>query len=212
MADIVKEMRGFEIDHEPDGWPAVRMRQVSALCDEVERLREIESAAKNLIAQKGRHNTEIAYKRLEDVLKTNRKEKTVTPITKDAIQEAMAAAEEATRQDLRGMYPRACWTLATTVQVLRDELASVEAERDTLRAFAQEVMECWPMGDLDGGMLQAAAVAHGLLVPETRNEPCGEGCNCADNIDAQEWSFGVVCYRKTPLLKGHNALAQGRGD
>lgn len=37
--DIVAEMRGFEIDHEPEGWPAVRMRQVSALCDEVERLR-----------------------------------------------------------------------------------------------------------------------------------------------------------------------------
>lgn len=38
--DLVEEMRGFEIDHEPDGWPGVRMRQVSALCDEVERLRE----------------------------------------------------------------------------------------------------------------------------------------------------------------------------
>ena len=37
--DIVEEMRGFEIDHEPDGWPGVRMRQVSALCDEIERLR-----------------------------------------------------------------------------------------------------------------------------------------------------------------------------
>lgn len=37
---IVTEMRGFEIDHEPDGWPAVRMRQISALCDEVDRLRK----------------------------------------------------------------------------------------------------------------------------------------------------------------------------
>jgi len=37
--DIVEEMRGFEIDHEPDGWPPVRMRQVSSLCDEIERLR-----------------------------------------------------------------------------------------------------------------------------------------------------------------------------
>lgn len=37
--DIVVEMRCFEVDHEPDGWPAVRMRQISALCDEVERLR-----------------------------------------------------------------------------------------------------------------------------------------------------------------------------
>ncbi len=37
--DIVNEMRGLEEDHEPDGWPAVRMRQISALCDEIERLR-----------------------------------------------------------------------------------------------------------------------------------------------------------------------------
>lgn len=39
--DIVEEMRGFEIDHGPDGWPAVRMRQISALCDEIERLRRL---------------------------------------------------------------------------------------------------------------------------------------------------------------------------
>lgn len=37
--DIVDQMRVLEIDHEPDGWPAIRMRQVSALCDEIERLR-----------------------------------------------------------------------------------------------------------------------------------------------------------------------------
>lgn len=39
LNDIVAEMRGFADDHEPDGWPAVRMRQITALCDEVERLR-----------------------------------------------------------------------------------------------------------------------------------------------------------------------------
>lgn len=37
--DIVEEMRGFEVDHEPDGWPAVKMKQVSALCDEIDVLR-----------------------------------------------------------------------------------------------------------------------------------------------------------------------------
>lgn len=37
--DIVEEMRGFSTDHEPDGWPAVRMRQITALCDEIDRLR-----------------------------------------------------------------------------------------------------------------------------------------------------------------------------
>ncbi len=34
---IVDEMRSFEADHTPDGWPAVRMSQISALCDEVDR-------------------------------------------------------------------------------------------------------------------------------------------------------------------------------
>lgn len=39
MTDLVAGMRGFEADHAPDGWPAIRMRQISALCDEIERLR-----------------------------------------------------------------------------------------------------------------------------------------------------------------------------
>ena len=37
--DIVAEMRGYAEDHEPDGWPAVRMCQITALCDEADRLR-----------------------------------------------------------------------------------------------------------------------------------------------------------------------------
>lgn len=47
--DIVEQMRSFESDHEPDGWPAVTMGQVSALCDEVERLRaDIATACNNI--------------------------------------------------------------------------------------------------------------------------------------------------------------------
>ncbi len=38
---IVEQMRSFESDHEPGGWPAVTMGQISALCDEVERLQSI---------------------------------------------------------------------------------------------------------------------------------------------------------------------------
>ena len=37
--DLVANMRVLEADHEPDGWPAVRMSTISALCDEIERLR-----------------------------------------------------------------------------------------------------------------------------------------------------------------------------
>ena len=39
------------------------------LTAEIERLTKIEDAARNLVAQKGRHHTEIAYKKLEEVLK-----------------------------------------------------------------------------------------------------------------------------------------------
>lgn len=37
--DIVERVRSFEADHVPEGWPAIRMREVSALADEIERLR-----------------------------------------------------------------------------------------------------------------------------------------------------------------------------
>lgn len=37
--DIVSKMRSLESDHGPDGWPAITMGQVSALCDEIDRLR-----------------------------------------------------------------------------------------------------------------------------------------------------------------------------
>lgn len=71
-----------------------------------------------------------------------------------------------------------------------------------LRAFAQDAMATWPMGDLDGETLQDLAVKHGLLKPEMRHEPCGEGCNCAEYVTQREFDDGVECFRKTALLKG----------
>jgi hypothetical protein len=40
----------------------ISLKEYHKLCD-------IEAAAKNLVTQKGRYNTEIAYKKLEEVLK-----------------------------------------------------------------------------------------------------------------------------------------------
>lgn len=37
--DIVARLSGMSADHGPDGWPAVRMRDITALCEEVTRLR-----------------------------------------------------------------------------------------------------------------------------------------------------------------------------
>ena len=36
--ELIERMRGFEIDHSPDGWPAIRMREISAMCDAIESL------------------------------------------------------------------------------------------------------------------------------------------------------------------------------
>ena len=65
MKDLIASLSVLAVpedDHE--GWEVV-----TEAIDEIERLRLIETAARNLIAQKGRHNTEIAYKKLEEVLK-----------------------------------------------------------------------------------------------------------------------------------------------
>lgn len=74
------------------------------------------------------------------------------------------------------------------------------AERDALRRFAREIMDAWPDGGIEGADLQAIAVKHGLLVPETRHEPCGESCLCAHHVYSDEWP--VTCYRRTALLNG----------
>jgi hypothetical protein len=80
------------------------------------------------------------------------------------------------------------------------------AEVERLREFAQLVMDNWPHGDVDGGDLQEAAIRCGLLEPQTRTQPCSEGCNCTDYFDSAEWADGITCYRRTPLLKGDAAM------
>lgn len=34
--ELIDRVRSFEIDHAPDGWPAIRMRDISALADALE--------------------------------------------------------------------------------------------------------------------------------------------------------------------------------
>jgi hypothetical protein len=58
---------------------------------------------------------------------------------------------------------------------------------DFMRALAQI---CWEGGSLDGGELQGLLVDVGVLVPIQVDEPCGEGCNCAEFGD-----FPMTCYR-----------------
>ena len=70
--ELIERLRGFEIDHEPDGWPGVRMRQISAMCDAIESLlAENERLNHNLTSteQTMREYQEIAAKRLEEIAK-----------------------------------------------------------------------------------------------------------------------------------------------
>ena len=70
--ELIERLRSFEIDHEPDGWPGVRMRQISAMCDAIESLlAENERLKHNLTSteQTMREYQELAAKRLEEVAK-----------------------------------------------------------------------------------------------------------------------------------------------
>src|SRR5690554_1645070 len=68
MIDLIERLRLLEQDHEPDGWPAVRMRDITALLDAIEAARvdgwqPIETAPKDgrdiLVSEYG--DLEIAF-------------------------------------------------------------------------------------------------------------------------------------------------------
>jgi len=89
--------------------------------------------------------------------------------------------------------------------LIGERMDAMQAEIDQLRGFALRLMESWPCGDLDGGELQDAAVAFGLLELRTPapTEPCGENCGCAEYASAEEFSAGEVrCFTRAALLDG----------
>lgn len=63
MTDLVERLRNRI------GYDATVERMIDEATSEITRLTKIEQAALNLIAQKGRHNTEQAYRKLEEALK-----------------------------------------------------------------------------------------------------------------------------------------------
>jgi hypothetical protein len=93
------------------------------------------------------------------------------------------------------------------------ELAQkLQVERNALRLFAQCVMESWPYGDVDGFELQDAAVRCGLLALKDPRptEPCGDFCECSGYPWQEEWTEGIDCYVRTPLLTG--VIGEGGGN
>jgi hypothetical protein len=74
MSDPVKVLRQYNIwrrgtdESVPMLAPVEIGKAIDAVCDEVERLRMIESAARNLVAMKGHKNTSFAYGYLVEAL------------------------------------------------------------------------------------------------------------------------------------------------
>ena len=103
---------------------------------------------------------------------------------------------EETNQLLEGVKVRLETQLAVSMP---DERQRTDTER--LMAFVGAVMEehrhDGEPGDVDGGVLQDMAVAHGLLVEVTVTEPCDpEFCVCAETVN-----FPTTCYRNSDLMK-----------
>ncbi len=88
---------------------------------------------------------------------------------------------------------------------LRSRLTAVEQERDRVLRFAgraiKDVRGEWIGCDWDGGDVQDALVACGLLASRTVAERCGEDCEC---------SVGDTCY--FPSALGLAAIAAARSS
>lgn len=102
------------------------------------------------------------------------------------------------------------WACCAYILQLEQRLA--EAEK-----FAHKMFDLsdWPEGgDIDGFDFQDAAVECGLLITETRTEPCEENCHCAEYHGAEAMKEGVTCYRKAkfllPLMKRRSGSPRTR--
>ena len=77
-------------------------------------------------------------------------------------------------------------------------------DQENLRGFVRDIMENWPLSDVDGE-LQDLAIKYGLikLRDPPPDKPCGEECTCADFYEFKDFVNGdVECYERTELLRG----------
>lgn len=75
---------------------------------------------------------------------------------------------------------------------------------ENLHGFVREIMENWPLGDVDGMELQDLAAKYGLIKMRDPppDKPCHEECTCTSYFDLKDFAAGnVECYEKTELLR-----------
>ena len=127
--ELIEWLRGFEIDHSPDGWPGVRMRQISAMCDAIESLlAENERLKHNLTTteQTMREYQELAAKRLEEIERL-KEIKMAGEIMRDLLKqrdELLAALEKCRKE------------LSAWMRDHGDDIATQEAVADARAAIA----------------------------------------------------------------------------
>ena len=81
--------------------------------------------------------------------------------------------------------------------------AQVAKDQKNLRGFVREIMENWPLEDIDNE-LQDLAIKYGLikLKDPPPDKPCSDECDCSVYFDLKEFAAGEVeCYEKTELLR-----------
>jgi len=120
-ADIVEFMRGFAEDHEPDGWPAIKMRQVTELCDMVESLRQRVAELEDTHAY-------------ENLIKYGNSHPEMYKTELDLVKEQLAASEKERDGAIRMLELEKESHIRT-----ENQLAAVEKERDKLNA----ALESW---------------------------------------------------------------------
>ena len=59
MSDASDRLRRLEADHAPDGWPAVQMRDLTAILDELEALREAHTRLSAIYTERGKMVSEM---------------------------------------------------------------------------------------------------------------------------------------------------------
>jgi hypothetical protein len=73
---------------------------------------------------------------------------------------------------------------------------------ESLIKFAQEILSDFPdLSSLDGVDIQDLAEKYGLLIPEIVHASCGEGCNCAEVCDDDDFKEGVTCFHFADWLQ-----------
>lgn len=127
MDDLIQRMRALEADHAPDGWPAVQMRDISALCAEVEaRNEQVDKQRQQIIALM--HEVGALRAGLRDALESPKA--LVTQNAKLVSEVEALRADDAATADRIAEAEAEVEALRTERDSLSDALASEQEYRD----------------------------------------------------------------------------------